>query len=208
MSSMEMDFFLRRAARMADSFIRFSRSAPLIPAQRLATSPTLISSSSFLFRRCTLRICSRPLTSGRSTCTRRSNRPGRRRALSRMSERLVAATTMTPLLPSNPSISVRIWFRVCSRSSFPPPMPEPRCRPMASISSMKTIAGAFSRASRNTSRTMRGPSPRYFWTNSEPTIRMKVAVVWLATAFASIVLPVPGGPYSSTPLGASMPICA
>jgi len=36
------------------------------------------------------------------------------------------------------------------------------CEPMASISSMNTMAGEFSRARRNTSRTMRGPSPRYF----------------------------------------------
>ena len=34
-----------------------------------------------------------------------------------------------PLLASNPSISTSNWFRVCSRSSWPPPMPAPRCRP-------------------------------------------------------------------------------
>ena len=50
-------------------------------------------------------------------------------------------------------------------------------------------------------------SPRYFCTNSLPTTRMKAAVVWCATAFASIVFPVPGGPHSSTPRGGSMPIC-
>jgi len=31
------------------------------------------------------------------------------------------------------------------------------------------IAGEFSRGSRNKSRTMRGPSPKYFCTNSDPT---------------------------------------
>jgi hypothetical protein len=36
---------------------------------------------------------------------------------------------------------------------------------------------------------------------------MNAAVVWCATALASIVLPVPGGPQSSTPRGGSMPIC-
>lgn len=46
---------------------------------------------------------------------------------------------------------------------------------MASISSMKMMAGAFSLARRNTSRTMRGPSPRYFCTNSEPTTRINAA---------------------------------
>mmetsp|Transcript_105966 Transcript_105966/g.276720 ORF Transcript_105966/g.276720 Transcript_105966/m.276720 type:complete len:251 (+) Transcript_105966:319-1071(+) len=205
MSSIWMAFFLRRAARMADSFIRFSRSAPLIPAQRLATSPTLISSSSFLFRRCTLRICSRPFTSGRSTCTRRSNRPGRRRALSRMSERLVAATTMTPLLPSNPSISVRIWFRVCSRSSFPPPMPEPRCRPMASISSMNTMHGEFSFACLKMSRTREAPTPTKSSMNSAADDWMNGTPDSPANALAMSVLPVPGGPVSRTPLGIFAP---
>ena len=34
---------------------------------------------------------------------------------------------------------------------------------------------------------------------------MKCALLSLATAFASSVLPVPGGPYNKTPLGASIP---
>ena len=72
---------------------------------------------------------------------------------------------------------------------------------------MKMIAGAFSRARRKTSRTMRGPSPRYFCTNSDPTTEMNDAVVEFATALAIMVLPVPGGPYMSTPRGGSMPIC-
>ena len=47
--------------------------------------------------------------------------------------------------------------------------------------------------------TMREPSPMYFCTSSLPETRMKVQSVWCATARASRVLPVPGGPYSSTP---------
>ncbi len=43
-------------------------------------------------------------------------------------------------------------------------------------------------------------SPRYFCTNSDPTTQMKAAVVWV-TALASMVLPVPGGPYNKTPGG-------
>lgn len=62
--------------------------------------------------------------------------------------------------------------------------------PMASISSMKTMEGACSSATRKSSRTSLGPSPRYFWINSEPTTRRNVADVWLATALASSVLPV------------------
>jgi hypothetical protein len=56
---------------------------------------------------------------------------------------------------------------------------------------MKMMAGAFSLARRKTSRTMRGPSPRYFCTNSDPTTLIKDAVVWCATALASMVFPVP-----------------
>jgi len=52
---------------------------------------------------------------------RRSKRPGRSSAESRMSGRLVAAMMITPSLASKPSISTSSWFRVCSRSSCPPP---------------------------------------------------------------------------------------
>jgi len=45
----------------------------------------------------------------------------------------------------------------------------------------------------------------YFCTSSDPDTRMKVQSVWCATARASSVLPVPGGPYMITPLGCAMP---
>lgn len=61
------------------------------------------------------------------------------------------------------------------RIFLPPVWASKRFVAMASISSMKMMAGAFSLASRKTSRTIRGPSPKYFWTNSEPTTRMKAA---------------------------------
>ena len=70
---------------------------------------------------------------------------------------------------------------------------------------MKMILGAFSLASSNTSLTILAPSPMYFLTNSEATTLMNVAFVSLATAFASKVLPVPGGPYNRIPLGGSIP---
>ena len=54
---------------------------------------------------------------------------------------------------------------------------------IASTLSIKIIAGEFSLASWKTSRTILGPSPRYFWTNSDPTTAMKAADVWWATAF-------------------------
>lgn len=58
---------------------------------------------------------------------------------------------------------------------LPPVCASNRLVAIASISSINIIAGAFSLASLNTSLTIRGPSPRYFWTNSEPTTLMKAA---------------------------------
>ncbi len=80
---------------------------------------------------------------GSGMVTWRSNRPGRRRAGSSTSGRLVAASTTIPVAGSKPSISASSWLRVCSRSSFEPRPPSPPRRwPMASISSMKMMAGA------------------------------------------------------------------
>ena len=63
----------------------------------------------------------------------------------------------------------------CSKEHLPPVCASNLLVAMASISSIKMIAGAFSLASLNTSLTIRGPSPKYFCTNSEPTTRMKEA---------------------------------
>ena len=69
---------------------------------------------------CTARIAARPARSGGCTATRRSKRPGRSSAGSSTSGRLVAASTTTASVGSKPSISVRIWSSVCSRSSLAP----------------------------------------------------------------------------------------
>ena len=151
-------------------------------------------------------MASRPSRSGRSITTWRSNRPGRRRAVSRTSGRLVAAIMMTPSCPSKPSISTSSEFRVCSRSSLPPPIPAPRCLPTASISSMKTKQGAFFRPCSNISRTLAAPTPTNISTKSEPLILKKGTSASPATALASKVFPVPGGPTMSTPLGIFPPI--
>src|SRR5215218_1685449 len=84
-------------------------------------------------------------------------------------------------------------------------MPAPRCRPTASISSMKTIAGAFSFACSNKSRTRDAPTPTNISTKSEPEIEKNGTPASPATARASSVLPVPGGPYSNTPFGILAP---
>ena len=160
----------------------------------------------FTFLAWTFRISSRPFRSGSSTGTRRSKRPGRVRAGSRESGRLVAARMMTPVLPSKPSISVSSWFRVCSRSSLPPRLPLLRFWPMASISSMNTMQGAFSLACLNRSRTLEAPMPTNISTNSEPEMEKKGTLDSPATALASMVLPVPGGPTSRMPLGILAPM--
>mmetsp|Transcript_9934 Transcript_9934/g.25746 ORF Transcript_9934/g.25746 Transcript_9934/m.25746 type:complete len:273 (+) Transcript_9934:197-1015(+) len=152
----------------------------------------------------TRRFC---LRSGWGNSTFRSRRPGRSSAGSRVSALLVAMMTLTLTLWSKPSIWLRSSRRMRCTSRSAPVWASKRLVAMASISSMKMMEGAFSLAILNTSRTILGPSPRYFCTNSDPTTRMKDALVCDATARAIIVLPVPGGPKSSTPLGGSIPIC-
>ncbi len=53
------------------------------------------------------------------------------------------AMRMTPLRGSKPSISASSWFRVCSRSSWPPSGRAPAPCPSASSSSMKMMQGAL-----------------------------------------------------------------
>ena len=108
---------------------------------------------------------------------------------------------MMPSLASKPSISTSSWFRVCSRSSLPPPRPAPRWRPTASISSMKMMQGAFFLACSNMSRTRLAPTPTNISTKSEPEMEKNGTPASPATARPSRVLPVPGGPTSSAPLG-------
>ena len=70
---------------------------------------------------------------------------------------------------------------------------------------MKMMAGAFSRACSNRSRTRAAPTPTNISTNSEPEMEKNGTPASPATAFARSVLPVPGGPTSSTPFGIRAP---
>jgi hypothetical protein len=108
---------------------------------------------------------------------------------------------------SKPSISTRSWFRVCSRSSLAtkPAAPD-RALPTASSSSMKMMHGARCFACSNRSRTRDAPTPTNISTNSEPDIEKNGTPDSPATALASKVLPVPGAPTKSTPLGTRAPI--
>ena len=139
--------------------------------------------------------------SGKPTVTVLSNLPGLKRAGSKTSGRLVAATTIMPSEPSKPSISTSIWLSVCSRSSWPPPIPAPRWRPTASISSIKIIQGEFFLACSNMSRTREAPTPTNISTKSEPEIKKNGTSASPATALANNVFPVPGGPIIRTPFG-------
>ena len=142
---------------------------------------------------------------GSGISTWRSKRPGRSSAGSRVSGRFVAAITTTPVVGSNPSISARSWFRVCSRSSFETTAP-PRRWPMASISSMNTIAGAALRASVKRSRTREAPTPTKISTKLDPVTEKNGTPASPATARAMSVFPVPGGPTIRTPFGPTAPI--
>ena len=66
---------------------------------------------------------------------------------------------------------------------------------------MKIIHGAALRACSNMSRTRDAPTPTNISTKSEPEIVKNGTLASPAMAFASKVLPVPGGPTISTPFG-------
>ena len=194
-----------RAAISAASFTRLARSAPEKPGVPRAIERRSTSGSSATLRACTRRICSRPLRSGLPTVTCRSNRPGRSSAGSRMSARLVAATTMMLSDWEKPSISTSSWLSVCSRSSWLSELP-PRLRPTASSSSMKMMHDGWRRASLNSLRTRDAPTPAYISTKSEPLAEMNGTPASPAIDRASSVLPVPGGPTSRMPRGMRPPI--
>ena len=66
---------------------------------------------------------------------------------------------------------------------------------------MKMIAGSCLRASRNRRRMRAAPRPANISTNDDADCEKNCAPDSWATALASSVLPVPGGPWSRTPFG-------
>ena len=103
----------RRAAKIAASLQMFARSAPVRPEVWRASSWKSTSSASGLLRECTLRIRSRPPTSGGETKIWRSNLPGRSSAGSSFSSRFEAAITTTSFFELvNPSSSTSSWLSV------------------------------------------------------------------------------------------------
>eukprot|EP00955_Chlamydomonas_euryale_P098931 365184-Chlamydomonas_euryale.AAC.1 len=104
-----------------------------------------------------------------------------------------------------PSICTRISVfmrRLASCSPSPPRAPI-----SASISSRKMVEGEWWRASSNSTLTSFSLSPRHLLMIDDAWMLKNVVRHSVATALASIVLPVPGGPYSRTPFqGASNPV--
>ena len=199
-------FPFRRVASKAASLTKFARSAPVKPGVKAAMSSISIFFAKRIFFICTFKIWTRPILSGRSTRTWRSKRPARNKAGSKISGLFVAANSTKPLLGSKPSISDNNWFSVCSFSSWPPPVGWiPRARPSASSSSMKIIAGAFWRACSKRSLTRAAPTPTNISTNSDPLIEKNGTPASPATALASNVFPVPGGPTKRIPFGILAP---
>ena len=71
---------------------------------------------------------------------------------------------------------------------------------------MKMMHGATLAASLNRSRTRLAPTPTNISTKSEPEMEKNGTPASPATALASRVLPVPGEPTSSAPLGSLAPM--
>ena len=160
-------FFL--AAINADSLQTLAISAPANPGVCAARCLILTSGSNLIFLACTLKIASLPIKSGLSILICLSNLPGLSSAESSTSGLFVAAKIITPESVLNPSISTNNEFNVFSLSSFDPGIwPLPLDRPIASISSIKTIHGAFSLALLNKSLTLAAPTPTNISTKSDP----------------------------------------
>ncbi|BAP73219.1 cell division control protein 48 [Kluyveromyces marxianus] len=93
-----------------------------------------------------------------------------------------------------PSISVNNWLTTLSEAPPASPKDPPRALAMESNSSKKTTVGAAALALSKISRMFDSDSPYHILSNSGPLTEMKLADTSVATAFASKVLPVPGGP--------------
>ena len=85
------------------------------------------------------------------------------------------------------------------------PAESPLLTAIESISSKKIIVGATCLAFSNICLMPLSDSPTHIFNNEGPLTLIKFASDSVATAFASKVLPVPGGPYINIPLGGLIP---
>eukprot|EP00834_Sanchytrium_tribonematis_P002247 NODE_65_length_25825_cov_1.353844.p14 type:complete len:194 gc:universal NODE_65_length_25825_cov_1.353844:19500-18919(-) len=144
-------------------------------------------------------------TVGNGTNFNLSILPGRNNAGSIISGLFVAARTNTPSLPSTPSNSVnKVLTTRCVASDLESSL----LGQSASISSKNIRQGADALALENTILTAFSLSPTYLFNSSGPFTETKLHPHALAVAFASKVLPQPGGPHSKIPVGFFIPNCA
>mmetsp|Transcript_16544 Transcript_16544/g.29804 ORF Transcript_16544/g.29804 Transcript_16544/m.29804 type:complete len:333 (-) Transcript_16544:331-1329(-) len=201
---------MSKASRPAFTELRTAKltmlemSAPVLPKVMFAMCLTSTSGECFTLLRYRLKISILPLISGRGMFTSLSKRPERFNALSRLPGRLVAPITMILSVVLNPSISTSSWFKDCLLKfmSLLALLP-----PRASISSMNTMQGALRLASSKSSLMRLAPSPTKTSSKSEPEAKKNLTPASPAIALASKVLPVPGSPVKSTPLGSLAPLC-
>ena len=119
-----------RPASRAPSFMTLARSAPVRPMARAGDGGQVDARSpAACARRAGRGWPGGPPRRAAPGPMVRSKRPGRSRAGSRMSGRLVAASTMMPSVVENPSISARIWLSACSCSPWPRRRRRPRPGP-------------------------------------------------------------------------------
>jgi len=118
-----------------------------------------------------------------------------------MSGLFVAAITITFVLLSKPSISVSIWFNVCSCSWCHPVCHNHLFLPIASISSINIIAFHADFALLNRLLTFAAPIPTNISINSEPDTEKNGTDASPATALAKSVFQLPGCQYNNTHFG-------
>jgi hypothetical protein len=97
----------------------------------------------------------------------------------------------TNLPVASPSIWIKSSVFIRREPSCSIPSLPPRWLMMASISSKNIVLGAWYLANSNRTLTSFSESPRNFETIEDPDILKNVVQLWLATAFASSVFPVP-----------------
>mmetsp|Transcript_23348 Transcript_23348/g.78494 ORF Transcript_23348/g.78494 Transcript_23348/m.78494 type:complete len:306 (-) Transcript_23348:726-1643(-) len=202
-SSRSITSIFSRMVCMAASVQSAAMSAPTYPCVSFASCSRSTSSWSFMFLVWMRSTSRRPFSSGTPMSTSRSKRPKRRRAGSMEFGRLVAPMTTTCERDLRPSMSVSSWLTMRRSTS---PWVFSRLGAMASISSMKMIAGLFFSASSKAFRRLDSDSPASLDMISGPLMRKKKAPVSLATARATRVLPEPGGPNMRMPRGGLTPM--
>mmetsp|Transcript_26041 Transcript_26041/g.62131 ORF Transcript_26041/g.62131 Transcript_26041/m.62131 type:complete len:218 (-) Transcript_26041:823-1476(-) len=187
---------------MPASRMSCDKSPPVYPCVSCPIWSRSTSSPSCMWRALILRISERPFSSGCTISISREKRPKRRSAPSMLLGLFVAATTMMFLSAVMPSMSVSI----CETMRFSiSPLAFSRFPAITSTSSIQMMEGWFFSASSKHRRRCPSDSPDFPDITSGPLMRKKKAPLSLASAWPIMVLPHPGGPYSSTPRGGFTP---